>query len=291
MISPELIRKIKNIHIKTGRIVDSVMAGQYHSAFKGAGIEFEEVREYVPGDEVKSIDWNVTARIGRPYIKRYREERELVIMVLVDMSASGLFGTGRLLKREAAAEMAAILAFNAIRNSDKVGAILFTGRVEKYIPPKKGSAHVWRVIKETLTHEPEGSDTDLGEALRFLGRVARKRCVAFLISDFIDQGFERELRIAGRRHDLIGVLMSDPGDYSLPAGGMVSMRDLETGQQRVMDASDRSAAKEYEHLMKLDYVKRLDLLKRTQVDAVEISTHGSPVKPLRRFFRYRESLR
>jgi len=187
MLSPELIKKIKHIHIRTGRTVNTVMAGEYQSAFKGLGIEFEEVREYTPGDDVKAIDWNVTARMGHPFVKLYREERELVIWLLVDMSASGAFGTTDSLKRESMAETAAILAFNAIRNNDKVGAILFTDQVEKHIPPKKGASHVWRVIKEVLTHEPRGTGTDLAEVIRFLGTAARKRSVAFLISDFLDR--------------------------------------------------------------------------------------------------------
>jgi len=291
MLSPELIRKIRRIHIRTGRMVDSILAGQYHSAFKGAGIEFEEVREYVPGDDVKAIDWNVTARMGRPYIKRYREERELLIVLLVDVSASGVFGTAGALKREAAAETAALLAFNAIRNNDKVGAVLFSDVVERYIPPKKGAAHVWRVIREVLSHRPQGGGTDIGEAVRFFARVTRKRAVAFVISDFIDEGFEKDLAVAGRRHDMIGVVMSDPGEFRLPRAGLLSLVDLETGERVVVDASDRRSAEAWRRNVRSRYLEVLERLRRAGVDPVEMSTEGSPVEPLRRFFESRRARR
>jgi uncharacterized protein (DUF58 family) len=291
LLSPELIKKIKHIHIRTGRTVNTVMAGEYQSAFKGLGIEFEEVREYTPGDDVKSIDWNVTARMGHPFVKLYREERELVIWLLVDMSASGAFGTADSLKRESMAETAAILAFNAIRNNDKVGAILFTDEVERHIPPKKGASHVWRVIKEVLTHEPRRTGTDLAEAIRFLGTVARKRSVAFLISDFLDRDFEKPLAVASHRHDLIGVLISDPGDFRLPGRGLVHMRDLETGETLVLDASDSSTRAAYEKLRRDEYRRALATLRRAGADAIEIATTESMVEPLKRFFRFRERRR
>jgi uncharacterized protein (DUF58 family) len=291
MLAPELIKKIKHIHIRTGRAVDSMMAGQYHSAFKGAGIEFEEVREYTPGDEVKSIDWNVSARFGRPFIKRYREERELVIMLMVDMSASGAFGTLSALKRETAAELAAILAFNAIRNNDKVGAILFTDRVELYIPPKKGASHVWRVIKEILAHEPQHHGTSIAGAAHFLGKVTRKRSVSFLISDFIDEYYGHALKAVSGRHDLIGVMVSDPGDFRLPGGGIVSLRDLETGETVTLDAFDRETAAQYESATRNDYRLRADMLQSCGVDLIEISTAASVIDPVRKFFRYRERIK
>jgi uncharacterized protein (DUF58 family) len=271
--------------------VNTVMAGEYQSAFKGLGIEFEEVREYTPGDDVKSIDWNVTARMGRPYVKLYREERELIIWLLVDMSASGAFGTADSSKRESMAETAAILAFNAIRNNDKVGAILFSDRVERHIPPKKGASHVWRVIKEVLTHEPQRTGTDLAEAVRFLGRVARKRSVAFVISDFLDHDYGRPLAIARQKHDLIGVLVSDPGDFRLPPRGLVRIQDLETGETRVVDASDSGTRAAYAALRREEHGRALDTLRRAGVDAIEISTTESLVEPLQRYFRYRERKR
>lgn len=288
MLSPELIKKIKQIHIRTGHLVNTVMAGDYQSAFKGAGIEFEEVREYSPGDEVKSIDWNVTARMGRPYVKLYREERELLIWLLVDMSASGAFGTVASLKRETMAETAAILAFNAIRNNDKVGAILFTDRVERYIPPKKGASHVWRVIKEILTHRPESRGTDLAGALRFFGQVSRKRSVTFLVSDFLDRDYDRALATVAQRHDVIGVVVADPGDFQLPEAGLVRCRDLETGETLVLDASHGPTRDAYARIRRDEYQRALGTLKRADVDAIEISTDASLAEPLQRYFRYRE---
>ncbi len=291
MLSPELIRKIKQVHIRTGHLVNTVMAGDYRSAFRGVGMEFEEVREYVPGDEVQSIDWNVTARTGRPHVKRYREERELVIWLLVDVSASGNFGTAEGSKRDVIAETAAILAFNAIRNNDKVGALLFSDQVERYIPPKKGASHVWRVIKEILTHEPSGRGTDLAGALRFFGGVARKRSVSFLISDFLAEGYEKPLRVAGRRHDLIAVRVQDPGELHLPPSGLVEVEDLETGATAVLDASDPRTRTAYRRLGEEWRQRTLDLLRRADVDRIEVATDASLVEPLLRYFRQRERRR
>ncbi len=272
-------------------MVDTIMAGQYHSAFRGLGMEFEEVREYVPGDEVKTIDWNVTSRMGRPYVKRYREERELVVMVLVDLSESGAFGTVHRLKRETAAEMAAILAFNAIRNNDRIGAILFTDRVERYIPPKKGAAHVWRVIREILTCQPQSGKTDIAAAVRFFGRVMRKRTVAFLISDFHDRDYGRALAVTARKHDVISVLVSDPGDGRLPEAGLVELEDLESGRRLVLDAAHAETARRYAAWVETRYRDTRAVFRRADVDVVEISTDGSLVDPLRRFFRARERAR
>src|SRR6056297_1841299 len=214
MLSSEIIKKIKRIHIKSGRLVDAVMAGNYRSVFRGTGIEFEEVREYIIGDDVKNIDWNVSARMGRPFVKRYREERELVLMLLVDLSGSMSFGTASARKRDAAAEAGAMLAFNAIRNNDRVGAILFTDRVEKYIPPKKGSGHIWRVIKEIFSFEPDHRGTDIQAALRYLGSVYPKRTIAFLLSDFMASDSSRALRTISKKHELVGVRVADRGDYA-----------------------------------------------------------------------------
>ena len=229
-----------------------------------------------------------SARLGRPYIKRYREERELVVNLLVDMSASGAFGTGDMLKREAAAETAAILAFNAIRNNDKVGAILFTDKIERYIPPKKGSAHVWRLIKEIFAFSPERTGTDIREAVAYLGRVSRKRSVAFLISDFQDDGYAREMRILCGKHELIGVLLSDPGEFRLPEAGLLSLRDPETGRICRLDASDPRTRKAYEATQKGAYHERLNTLKSSDVDVIELRTVDSAADALTRYFRYRE---
>lgn len=298
MLSAEIIQKIRKIHIRAGRQVDSVMAGQYRSVFRGAGIEFEEVREYFPGDEVKSIDWKVSARLGRPFVKRYREERELLMMLLVDMSGSESFGTRENLKRETAAEAASILAFNAIRNNDKVGAILFTDKVEGYIPPKKGAAHVWRVIREMFAFTPAGPGTDIGAAVRFLGRVTRKRSIAFLISDFLepDQIGIRAQTLKGlgaisRKHELIGMMVTDPGEFTLPGGGMVQMEDLETGERLWIDASDKAGREFFEKQMIAGCRMRMDALKRANIDCVEISTAGAVADALTRYFRMREKMR
>lgn len=276
------------MHIKTGRMVNSLMAGQYRSVFRGSGIEFEEVREYAPGDEVKSIDWKVSARMGRPYVKMYREERELIVMLLVDMSASGNFGTTDTVKREAAAEIAGVLAFNAIKNNDKVGAVLFTDRVEKYIPPKKGSAHVWRVIREIFSFEPQHRQTDIQEAARFLGRVCRKKTVSFLISDFLSPDYIHQLKIVSKKHELIGIVLSDPGEFRLPESGIVTAVDVETGSVMVLDASDPQTRNLYQHNALGQYKTRLAGLKSADIDYVEISTPDNVVNPLVRYFRSRE---
>lgn len=288
MLSPEVIKKIKKVHIRCGRTVNTLMAGQYKSVFRGSGIEFEEVREYVPGDDIKSIDWKVSARMGRPFIKRYREERELIVMLLVDMSASGRFGTTRSLKNDTMAEIAAILAFNAIKNNDKVGAILFSDRIEAYIPPKKGSSHVWRVIKEIFTFQPVGRETDITGALDYLGRVCGKKTVSFLISDFLSPDYARGLKTLSRKHELIGVLVSDPGDFTLPAGGIVSLVDFETNVEIEIDAADAKIRKSYEKTRKSEYQGNLEILKTADIDSIEISTADSVVDALTRYFRLRE---
>ena len=295
MLSPEIIKKIKKVHLRTGRMVDTIMAGQYRSIFRGAGIEFEEVREYTPGDDVKSIDWKVSARMGRPFIKRYREEREQVVMLLVDMSASGRFGTTDSIKRETAAEIAAILAFNAIRNNDKAGAILFTDQVERYIPPKKGSAHVWRLIREIFTFEPNHSGTDILAAVDFLARVCRKRSVAFLVSDFLVESFDRQttlrIRSAARKHELVSVLISDPGEFRLPEGGIVALEDLETGRVRYLDAGDRATRERFQAGRRAVHDAILNIHKRMDMDCIEMPTDGDAADQLVRYFRYRERRR
>jgi uncharacterized protein (DUF58 family) len=295
MLSPEIVKKIKKVHIKTGRMVNTVMAGQYRSIFRGEGIEFEEVREYTPGDDVKSIDWKVSARMGKPFIKRYREEREQVVMLLVDMSASGRFGTTESIKRETAAEIAAVLAFNAIRNNDKAGAILFTDRVERYIPPKKGSAHVWRLIREIFTFQPEHTGTDIEAAVDFLARVCRKRTVAFLVSDFLTEHFDRRgtlrIRSAARRHELISVLVSDPGEFRLPEGGIVALKDLETGAVRYMDAGDRATRDSFQADRQAVHDRILQTHKAMDMDCIEMPTDGDVADALVRYFRYREKRR
>lgn len=292
MLPAEILKKIKKIHIRSARLVNSMMAGQYKSVFRGSGIEFEEVREYCPGDEVKSIDWKVSARLGHPFVKRYREERELIVMLLVDMSASGRFGTGENSKQETAAEIASILAFNAIRNNDKVGAILFTDHVEKYIPPKKGSSHVWRVIREVFTFTPKALKTDIANALNYFGKVCHKKSVSFLISDFICPDTRdndlRQLRSVSGRHELIAVMLSDPNEFELPSGGMLCVRDLESGQLFYYDAFDEKIRQAYTREKQNDYVQNLRMLKSANIDCIEVSTGGEAADALSRYFRIRE---
>jgi uncharacterized protein (DUF58 family) len=292
MLSSDIIKKIKKLHIHSGRTVNTLMAGQYRSVFRGAGIEFEEVREYTPGDEVKSIDWKVSARLGRPFIKRYREERERIVMLLVDLSASGRFGTITGSKQEIAAETAAILAFNAVRNNDKVGLVLFTDQVERYIPPRKGSGHVWRVIKEIFTHAPRHSGTDLACAAAFLGRVCRKRSTAFFISDFIMPGgapiVDRALRVAGRKHELIHVRISDPGEFHLPARGIVTLQDLETGRRMRLDAGHAPTRRAYERQCRAAFEQTAAAFRVARMDCIDIRTDQSAADALRRYFHLRE---
>jgi len=288
MIPQEILKKIRKIHFKTSRKVNTLMAGQYKSIFRGSGIEFEEVREYTPGDDVKSIDWKVSARLGRPFIKRYREERELRVILLLDLSASGRFGTGQQLKRDTAAEIAAMLAFNAIRNNDKVGAILFTDTIEKYIPPQKGSAHVWRLIKEIYTFRPDRTGTDIGGALAYLGRVCRKRALGFVISDFLDRDYLKALKTIAQKHEIIGILLSDPGDFHLPEGGIVSLTDLETQEQILVDAADKRVREAYTRIKETEYQASLSTLKSADVDVMDVRTTDSVGDVLSRYFRYRE---
>ncbi len=288
MIPREILKKVRQIEIRTNREVTDVLGGQYHSVFKGRGMEFEEVREYLPGDEVRSIDWNVTARFGHPFIKKFREERELTVMLVADVSASGQFGSGRQSKNELAAELAAVLAFSAIRNNDKVGVILFTDRIEKYIAPKKGRRHVLRVIREILAFEPQGTGTDLALALDYLNHIQRRRAVCFLLSDFQDEDFDRQLRVAGRHHDLIALHVRDPREEELPAVGLVELRDAETGQLALVDTYDRRVREAFASKAKARLESLRQLFRSTAVDQIEIRTDADYMQPLIRFFRMRE---
>ncbi len=288
MLAPELLKKIRRIHITSSKVVDSMMAGHYRSAFRGSGMEFEEVREYVPGDEIRAIDWKVTARMGRPYIKRFREEREQVIMLVVDMSRSGLFGTQAKNKRETITELASILAFHAVKNQDKVGVILFTRDIEHYIPPKRGAAHVWRVIREILTFTPKYRGTDMTRALDFMGRVCRKKTVTFLISDFLSSDPTPSLRRLGRRHDVIAVPVTDPGDFTLPEAGIMGVRDLETGEMARVDCSNRQTRDAFTRMQEKAHADVLTSLKRAGIDTMAVSTDKPLTDALYRFFRIRE---
>lgn len=288
MIPPDIIKKIRRIHIKGSRTVNTMMAGQYKSVFRGSGIEFEEVREYSPGDEVKSIDWKVSARLGKPFIKLYKEERESIVMLLIDMSASLEFGTFSGMKLEKAAEVASVLAFSAIKNNDKVGAIFFTDKVEKYIPPKKGSGHIWRLITEIFTFIPDGKGTNITAALDFLSSVSRKKTLSFVISDFICNDHTKGLRTARQRHELIGVIIFDKGEFELPSDGIVSMTCFETGQNIMIDAGNRALREFYLKQRQSYHSQIIERLKSAKVDSVEISTDHSVADTLIQYFRYRE---
>ena len=287
MLSSEILKTIRRIEITTGRLVTEVFAGQYESVFKGRGMEFSEVREYQPGDDVRLIDWNVTARFGHPYIKKFVEERELTVMLLVDRSASGMFGTARRMKAEIAAEVCAVLAFSAMKNNDKVGLILFTDSIEKYIPPKKGRTHALRIIREALYGKPRGTGTDISAALKYLNDVVKKKCIVFVISDFIDRDYEKMLRITNKRHDMIAVEIADPGESRIPPAGLVSLQDAETGKTALVNTGDAALRGSFEK----EALDRLNARHRffgsINMDFVNLETGSSYVKPLTAFFRKR----
>ena len=288
MLPKELIAQIRRIEIRTNRLVNDLFGGEYHSVFKGQGMEFEEVREYQPGDEVRLIDWNVTARAGKPFIKKFREEREMLVMLLVDLSASGLFGTRSKSKNQVAAETAAILAFSAIKNNDKVGMIVFTDQIELYIPPKKGRSHVLRLIREILFFRPQQRGTDIKGALQFFSRVTPRKAVAFLISDFFDQGFEKDLSIAHQKHDVIAVKVEDRREREWVDVGLLELQDFETGARRVVDTGSRVAQRQFEQT-----VTRMDMLRQKffdsiRLDSVTVATDRSIADSLVTFFRDRE---
>lgn len=285
-------KKIRLIEIQTDKAVDDVLAGEYSSVFKGTGMEFEEVREYAPGDEIRSIDWNVTARMGKPFVKRYVEERELTVWLVVDLSASGSFGSRSQLKNEAAAEFCALLAFAAIRNNDKVGLIVFTDRVELSIAPSKGRTHVLRLIRELLRFAPEGRGTDLAVALEYLGRVTHKRGVVFLVSDFltpsplVSEG-GKQLRILARRHDLIAVAIGDTRERELPNVGLIELEDAETGQRVLLDTSSARVRREYAAEARRRLEEQREFFRATGIDQVEVLTGQDYVRDLRTLFRQR----
>lgn len=288
MLSPETARYARRIQIRTRRLVDGIFAGQYHSVFKGSGIEFAEVREYVPGDDVRAIDWNVTARLGHPYVKRYVEERELTVMLLVDLSASARFGSVQRMKSEVAIDLCALLATSAIRNNDKVGLILFTDRIEKFVPPQKGKNRALRVIGELLSFEPEGRGTDLGVALDYLHKVIRRRSISFVISDFMTSGYETALRLVHRRHEIIPICISDRRERTLPRVGLLALRDLETGRQIVVDTGSAAVVRHYEERRQAAVAARRRLFQALGVDVIDVDTAEPYIHPLMRFFRLRE---
>ena len=287
MLPGELIKKLRKIEITTRKAVDETLAGQYHSVFKGRGMTFEEVRLYQPGDDIRTIDWNVTARLNETYVKVFAEERELTVMLLVDTSASQDFGTRQKTKAELAAEIAGMLAFSAISNNDRVGLVLFSDRVERFVPPKKGRKHVMRIITDILTFEPSGRGTDLNLALETLLRVQKRRCVSFLVSDFIADDFEEAMRICARRHDLIPVVLGDPFEASLPAEGIVVVENPETGERRRVDFSSTAVRRHFVMFVADRQRARERLFKKLSMDFVSLQSDREFVKPLVSFFRAR----
>jgi len=287
----ETLRKIRRIEIFTRRIVNDLFSGEYHSVFKGQGMEFDEVREYQPGDDVRSIDWNVTARMGAPFIKRFTEERELIVMFLLDVSASGRFGTDEKTKIETAAEICATLAFSAIQNNDKVGAIMFSEDVEQYIPPDKGRRHVLHVIRNVLFHRPEGRGTDLRAGLDYLHRVIKRRAIVFVLSDFMSDSFERSLGMAAKRHDVIAIKITDPREKQIPAGGLMRLWDQERGVEELIDLGNRRNRERFQTVVASEEAALQELFRRHGVDAIEIDTTRDFAKPLTMFFRARAKRR
>ncbi|HEX9252774.1 MAG TPA: DUF58 domain-containing protein [Ignavibacteriaceae bacterium] len=288
MLTKELLKQVRQIEIRTKGLVNQVFSGEYHSVFKGRGMEFSEVREYQFGDDIRNIDWNVTARFGHPYIKVFEEERELTVMLMVDLSGSLMFGSVAKTKQRIAAELSAILAFSALKNNDKVGLILFTDKIEKFVPPRKGRKHVLRIIREVLSFEPEGKSTNLKGALEYMNNTIKKKSIAFLISDFMDEGYEKILRIVGRKHDLIGIVLDDRREKEIPNIGLVKLADAETGLERWIDTGSKRVRSQ----MISDRIQREKLRNsifvKSGLDRIEVTTGSNYIQPLVQFFRRRE---
>ena len=287
MNSAELIKKIRKIEIRTRAISQQIFSGQYHSAFKGRGMAFSEVREYTYGDDVRNIDWNVTARFNRPHIKVFEEERELTVMVLIDTSSSSLFGTYKMQKRDLITELAAVLSFSAITNNDKVGVIFYNDKIQKFIPPQKGKTHILRIISELVNLTPETSQTNTTLALQYLTNVIKKKCTAFLISDFIETDFETALRITSRKHDLSAIQVSDKGEIHLPSIGLVQIQDLETGKELLVDTSSNQFKKNYTIWWKKHDKELQDIFRRTGTDNIKLYTDRDYIPVLMELFKRR----
>jgi uncharacterized protein (DUF58 family) len=287
VIPQEILKKVNLIEIQTRSMVNTLFAGEYHSVFKGQGMEFAEVRAYNPGDDVRSIDWNVTARVGHPFVKVYDEERELTVVLVVDASASGAFGTGQQMKGEVGVEMSALLAFSAIKNNDRVGLLIFTDEVEVFIPPKKGRKHVLRVIRELLYFQPKTKGTSITRALEYLDRVIHRRSVVFLLSDFLDADYEQALQLIGRRHDLIAISLVDPRERGLPDIGFVTLQDAETGEQILVDSHHAGVRDFFARRQRAEEEMRGQLFRRLGIDEIRVDTSLSYIEPLVHFFRTR----
>jgi len=288
MLTKELLKQVRQIEIRTKGLVNQVFSGEYHSVFKGRGMEFSEVREYQFGDDVRDIDWNVTARFGHPYIKVFEEERELTVMLMVDLSGSLMFGSVSKTKQRIAAELSAILAFSALKNNDKVGLILFTDKIEKFVPPRKGRKYVLRIIREVLSFEPEGKSTNLKGALEYMNNAIKKKSIAFLISDFMDEGYEKILRIVGRKHDLIGIVLDDRREKEIPNIGLAKLADAETGAERWIDTSSKRVRTQMIFDRKEKEKIRNSIFIKSHLDRIEVTTGSNYIQPLVQFFRRRE---
>ena len=287
MDSTELLKKVRKIEIRTKALSQQIFAGEYHSAFKGRGMAFSEVREYQYGDDVRFIDWNVTARLNHPYVKIFEEERELTVMLLIDVSGSNLFGTRNEFKADLITELAAVLSFSAINNNDKVGVIFFSDRVEKFIPPKKGRSHILRIIRELVDYQPSQVKTDLAEPLRYLTNAIKKKCTAFVISDFVNCDFEQALKIASEKHDIVALHVMDRGESQLPDLGLMQLKDPETGKYSLTDTSDRLTRLAYEHWWKRQQEKNAELFRKVGVDVADFYTDRDYVKELIALFKRR----
>ena len=288
-VPPEILRQVKLIELRTRGLVNSVFTGEYRSVFKGQGMEFSEVREYQPGDEVRSIDWNVTARMGRPFVKRFIEERELTVMLVVDLSGSERFGTVRRFKSELASELAAVLAMAAVRNNDRVGVLLFTDRIEHVVPPRKGRRHVLRIIRDLLAFEPVGRGTDLVAAIDYTARMLKEQAIVFIVSDFLSADIDHPLKLMAQRHDVVAVTVEDPSERDLPDIGVARLIDPETGETFEVDTSHPAVRSAYASRVSAEREERKHLLRRLAIDEVAVRTEAGVVEPLLRFFRSRET--
>lgn len=288
MLPKEILKKIKRIEIHTKKLVNDLFSGEYHSTFKGQGMEFEEVRQYVPGDDIRLIDWNVTARTGYPHIKKFKEERELSVVLMVDASSSGKFGTRNRFKSETAAELCALLAFSAIKNNDKVGLIIFTDQIEKFIPPQKGRPHVLRLIREILYFKPSGIKTDIGGALEYLNKVIKRKSVVFLISDFLSENFFKPLQIANNKHDVVAMKISDPRESEFENVGLIELEDAETGEVFMIDTSSKQFRNEFSARALEDNNELKKEFRLINMDFINIRTDQSYIVPLINFFKMRE---
>lgn len=288
MLTKEILKQVRQIEIRTRGVVNEVFSGEYHSVFKGRGMEFSEVREYQIGDDIRSIDWNVSARFGHPFIKIFEEERELTLMLLVDLSGSLVFGSVEKTKQQIAAEISAILAFSALKNNDKVGLVLFTDEIEKFVPPKKGKSHILRLVREILSFEPQGNKTNIKGALEYFNHSIKKKTITFLISDFIDDNYDKILKIVSKKHDLVNIILQDPREKDLLNAGLIKFRDAETEEIRYLDTSNKNVQEYFKNKMEERKNFQSELFLKNKVDTIPIDISSSYIKPLIDFFKLRE---